>query len=87
MTADQIRAVLLEEIGNIAPEADLAALSPDADLREALDIDSISFLNLVIALGRRLGVNVPEKDYGRLGTVSGAVDYLANLKSRTATQE
>ena len=51
MTREQIQAVLLEEIGNIAPEADLAALDPDADLREALDIDSIGFLNLLIALG------------------------------------
>ena len=79
MTRDQIRTILLEEIGNIAPEAELTTLRPDADLREELDIDSISFLNLIIALGHRLGVNVPEKDYARLGTLTGAVDYLAKL--------
>lgn len=79
MTRDQIRSILLEEIGNIAPEAELATLRPDADLREELDIDSISFLNLIIALGHRLGVNVPEKDYARLGSLTGAVDYLAKL--------
>ncbi|HNB25590.1 MAG TPA: acyl carrier protein [Alphaproteobacteria bacterium] len=77
MTRDEIKAILLEEIGNIAPEADLAALDPDADLREALDIDSISFLNLLIALGNRLGIQVPEKDYGRLATLRLAVEYLA----------
>lgn len=76
MTRDQIQSVLLEEIGNIAPEADLAALDPEADLREALDIDSISFLNLLIALGSRLGIQVPEKDYGRLASLRLAVDYL-----------
>lgn len=79
MTRDRIRAILLEEIGNIAPEAELATLRADADLREELDIDSISFLNLIIALGHRLGVNVPEKDYAQLGTLAGAVDYLAKL--------
>jgi acyl carrier protein len=79
MTQDEIRTVLLEEIGNIAPEVDLSILRPDADLREELDIDSISFLNLIIALGRRLGVNVPEKDYSRLGTLNSAVDYLTRL--------
>jgi len=77
MTPDQIKAILLEEIGNIAPEADLSALRPEADLREELDIDSIGFLNLIIALGHRLGVNVPEKDYRRLVTLASAVDYLA----------
>ena len=82
MTPDQIKTILLEEIGNIAPEADLSALSPDSDLREELDIDSIGFLNLIIALGHRLGVNVPEKDYGRLVTLSSAVDYLAKAAPR-----
>jgi acyl carrier protein len=79
MTPDQLKAVLLEEIGNIAPEADLTQLRPDADIREELDIDSIGFLNLIIAIGSRLKVQVPEKDYGRLGTLQGAVDYLAAL--------
>lgn len=77
MTKDEIQAILFEEIGNIAPEADLAALDPEADLREALDIDSISFLNLLIALGHRLGVQVPEKDYPKLATLRHAVEYLA----------
>jgi len=43
----------IEAIGNVAPEADLSALRPEADLREELDTDSIGFLNLIIALGRR----------------------------------
>lgn len=77
MTRDEIQAILLEEIGNIAPEADLTALDPEADLREALDMDSISFLNLLIALGHRLGVQVPEKDYPKLATLRLAVAYLA----------
>jgi hypothetical protein len=31
------------------PEADFAMLDPQADLREALDIDSMNFLNFIIA--------------------------------------
>jgi len=79
MTPDQIKAALLEEISNIAPEADLTLLRPDADIREELDIDSIGFLNLIIAIGARLKVQVPEMDYARLGTLEGAVKYLAAL--------
>lgn len=81
MTKDEIQAILLAEIGNIAPEADLVALDPDADLREALDIDSISFLNLLIALGAKLGIQVPEKDYGKLASLRMAVDYLEAAKA------
>jgi len=84
MTPDQIKIIFLEEIGNIAPEADLSALQPDVDLREELDIDSIGFLNLIIALGHRLGVNVPEQDYARLVTVNGAMEYLAKSASKAS---
>ena len=47
-----IRAVVQEELGNIAPEMDVGAIDPSADLREALDIDSMDFLNFVTAMHR-----------------------------------
>jgi acyl carrier protein len=62
MTETDIRAVLQEELGNIAPEIDLLKVNPSADLREALDIDSMDFLNFVTAIHRRLGVDIPELD-------------------------
>lgn len=76
MTRDEIKAVLFDEISNIAPEIDASGVDDRADLLEALDIDSIGFLNLMIALDKRLGVNVPEADYPRLRTIRGAVAYL-----------
>ena len=85
MTDTDIRAVVLEELGNIAPEADLAGLDPKADMREALDIDSMDILNFVTAVHKRLGVNIPEVDYAKLVTLAGAVDYLAAaLKKKPA---
>lgn len=86
MSEAEVRAVIIEEIGNIAPEADLAALDPEADMREALDIDSMDILNLVTAIHKRLGVNVPELDYPRLVTLSGAVAYVATALSKEAKQ-
>jgi acyl carrier protein len=71
-----IRAVVQEELGNIAPEMDVGSIDPAADLREALDIDSMDFLNFVTAMHRRLGVDVPETDYPKLATLNGAVAYL-----------
>lgn len=77
MSAVDIRAVVQEELGNIAPEMDIGAIDASADLREALDIDSMDFLNFITAIHRRLGVNVPEVDYPKLTTLDGAVAYLA----------
>jgi acyl carrier protein len=76
MNEAEIRTILQEELGNIAPEMDLQKLDPGADLRDALDIDSMDFLNFVIALHRRLGVEIPELDYPRLMTLNDAATYL-----------
>jgi len=82
MSDTDIRNVVLEELGNIAPEADLASLDPAADLREALDIDSMDFLNFITAIHHRLGIDIPELDYPKLDTLDGAVAYLtAHRKS------
>jgi acyl carrier protein len=71
-----VRAVVEEELGNIAPEADLATIDPAADLRDALDIDSMDFLNFVTAIHRRLGIDIPEIDYPKLTTLQKVVEYL-----------
>jgi acyl carrier protein len=76
MTENEIRAAIIAELGNIAPEMDIASVDPHADLREALDIDSMDFLNFIMALHKKLGVEVPEKDYPKLVTLAGAVAYL-----------
>jgi len=76
MNEADIRAVLREEIDNIAPDIDLETVDASADLREALDIDSMDFLNFVTAIHQRLGVDIPELDYPKLVTLNGAVSYL-----------
>lgn len=61
----------------IAPEADSTGVDPDIDFREQLDIDSIDFLNVLVGLHQRLGIDFPESDYGRLTTLNGLADYVA----------
>ena len=76
MSADEIRSAVIAELSNIAPEVDMNSVASDADLREALDIDSMDFLNFIMAIHKRTGVNVPERDYPKLLTLRGAVAYL-----------
>lgn len=76
MTEADARKIVITELSNIAPETDAGTIDPDADLREALDIDSLDFLNFITALHKVHGINVPESDYPKLLTIKGAVAYL-----------
>jgi len=77
MIEAEIRQLVLDQLGNIAPEADLSSLDADVALRDALDIDSMDFLNFVIGLHERLEVDIPEMDYPKLASINGAVAYLS----------
>lgn len=79
MTREEIRTAVLEALAGIAPEADPASLRPDRSLRDQLEIDSMDFLNFVIALHHDLHVSIPEADYPRLATLEGCVEYLASM--------
>jgi acyl carrier protein len=77
MTRDELSRAFAEEVAAIAPEADMDALDPEEDLRDALELDSMDILNLAVALSRRFGIDIPEADYTRLVTVDDATGYLA----------
>jgi acyl carrier protein len=73
---DQIQKTILEIIGKIAPEADLAHLDPAERLRDQIDFDSVNFLNFAIALQAHLNVAIPEEDYPQLATINSYIAYL-----------
>ena len=77
MTEDDIRVRVIKTLSGIVPELDPKMLKPAVRLREQLDVDSMDFLNFLIALQQEFGVDVPETDAGRLGTLDACVEYLA----------
>lgn len=87
MTRQEVERAVLGILGGLAPEVDLSAVRPDADLREELDIDSMDFLNFVIRVDQRLGVSIPESDYPRVRTLSACVEYLASRLGVTGAGE
>ncbi len=77
MTRDEIRQIVIDALAGVAPEGEYDRLKPDRPLRDQLDIDSYDFLNVIVALHERLGVDIPEADYQKLLTLNAAVDYLS----------
>jgi acyl carrier protein len=76
MTKEQIRASVLEIIGQITPDEDLSNLKGDIPLREQVELDSMDFLDIIMELRKRYGIEVPESDYTQLATLDGSVAYL-----------
>lgn len=64
-------------VHEVAPEADLDALPPGADLRESLYLDSLDFLALVELLSERTGHRIDEDDYPRLESLASTVEFLS----------
>lgn len=81
MTRDDLKNIFTEELMKIAPDADLSGVGEQEDLRDALDLDSMDIMNLIIALHGRLGVDIPDREASRMVTLGGALDYLENVTS------
>lgn len=74
--SSDIKTVVTRALGKLAPEADLTTLDGRADLREALDLDSMDFLGFIKQVHETLHVDVPERDYGKVRTLDDCVAYL-----------
>lgn len=76
MTPEELRPAVLRALHRVAPEADLNALNPKADLREELDIDSIGILEFATGIQKETGIEVPERDYPRIVRLEDCIEYL-----------
>ena len=77
---DAVRAALRD----VAPNVDVAAIDPDAELSVAADLDSIDFLALVARIDERTAVDIPERDFPRCMTLGGMVAY---VRDRALTRQ
>jgi acyl carrier protein len=77
MNTDDIAAAVRHVFTTFAPEADIGALDPDAPIQEALDLDSMDFLNAMIAIHESTGVDIPEADYAQVTTFADLVRYVS----------
>jgi len=77
MNRDELSNAILETLTGIAPEIDAAELAPAKPLRDQVDLDSADWLNFLVALHARLGIDIPDADVAKLTTLERLVDYCA----------
>ncbi|MFH1987340.1 MAG: phosphopantetheine-binding protein [Pseudomonadota bacterium] len=74
---EQIRTAVLAIVKRLAPEIDPTKIIPDKPLRTQIDLDSMDWLNVLATIHEKLGVDIPESDYGKVQTLDSIVAYLA----------
>lgn len=81
MNRYELKRIVLDELTAIAPEIDAAALVPDKPLRNQVDLDSVDWLNYLLALHGKLGIDIPDTDAAKLTTLDKLIDYCAQKLS------
>ncbi|SHO52753.1 acyl carrier protein [Desulfopila aestuarii] len=76
MTEKTLQDILFKELKKLAPECDPPRVAPNENIRDALDIDSYSFLQLLVAINEQTGIDIPEADYAKVSTIGGMLSYL-----------
>ncbi len=77
MNPIELRPLVFAELRKIAPELEEADIAPGKLLRDQVDLDSMDWLNFLIAVHQRFKVEIPEADYATLATLDQIAAYVA----------
>jgi acyl carrier protein len=77
MNANELRPLIFAELKKIAPELEEGDIAPGKLLRDQVDLDSMDWLNFLIAVHQRFKVEIPEADYATLATLDQIAAYVA----------
>jgi acyl carrier protein len=73
--------IILSAIQEVAPEIEQEDIDMDEDIREECDLDSMDFINYLIALKKSTGVSITEGDYPQVNTFNKMLTYLTEKSS------
>ena len=76
MTPDEARTLLEQSLRVVVPDADLAGLGGDTDIRERFELDSLDFVEIVERLSQGAGFRIEEDEDLR------TIDAIVGLLSR-----
>jgi acyl carrier protein len=74
-----INTFLVEEF-----EADASAVTPDAPLKETLELDSLDYIDLVVIIEGNFGIKVKQEDFVGIITFNDLYNYVISKTQQTA---
>lgn len=76
---DRINAFMVEDF-----EVEESAIRPEASLKETLDLDSLDYIDLVVAIEQNFGFKVKPEDFQQMHTIEDFYNYVAaRLEAKT----
>ncbi len=81
MAEVDLRSVVLDCLKSVAPEAQVSQLDPAVSFSEQVDLDSVDYLNFVMAVEEKLGIRIAEEDYPRLSSLEGCLALLDGMSA------
>jgi acyl carrier protein len=75
-TRSDIEAEIRAILSGFFPGDDVAHLSSDTNLLDALDMDSLTIIDLALELERIHGIHIPDEDLPRLRTIGSVADLI-----------
>lgn len=58
-------------------------ITPDASLKETLELDSLDYVDLVVIIEGNFGIKVKQEDFTSILTFQNLYDYVINKSSTT----
>ena len=86
MDKEAIRQQIKDIISTIVPDEDLSAMTNSGIIREQVNLDSMDFLDIVMELRKRHGIEVPEADYVQLASLDSCAEYLTPMFNALAAK-
>ena len=73
---EKVNGFLVEEF-----EIDAQKITPEANLRETLELDSLDYIDLVVVIESNFGFKVKQEDLASFGTFENFYDYVISRVS------
>lgn len=75
MTKEELQSEIIKAILEIAPDVEADEIEVGENIQRSLEIDSFDFLKILTAMHEKTGVEVPEADYAKVGSVEEMANY------------
>jgi acyl carrier protein len=76
MDRETLMTLVRQTLAEVAPEVDAMALDAARPLRRQVDLDSADWLNFLVGVHQKTGIEIPDAQAGWLATLDQVADFL-----------